>query len=214
MSPNQLAHAEENDHIFGLISKFAEGQDTAFVVQKVNFSGTKQIGEPEYELLPLGPTSGEDLADFTEWFMDDFKSGVDFGCDENREHLAMLAHTGFYREGEYVDQLLTFHQLDFSNAHAVTEKFSFEGRPESNEFMGDLDQLFHDPNSIVSSSDIIDVIENGPIEGVSNGGAVNTRDFPIKPKPSNLPAAKSLRLNNVNRESSSRPRSRQNDQRT
>ena len=171
MSPDQLAHAEENDHIFGLISKFAEGQDTAFVVQKVNFSGTKQIGEPEYELLPLGPTSGEDLADFTEWFMDDFKSGVDFGCDENREHLAMLAHTGFYREGEYVDQLLTFHQLDFSNAHAVTEKFSFEGRPESNEFMGDLDQLFHDPNSIVSSSDIIDVIENGPIEGVSNGGA-------------------------------------------
>lgn len=140
-------------------------------MQKVNFSGTKQIGEPEYELLPLGPTSGEDLADFTEWFMDDFKSGVDFGCDENREHLAMLAHTGFYREGEYVDQLLTFHQLDFSNAHAVTEKFSFEGRPESNEFMGDLDQLFHDPNSIVSSSDIIDVIENGPIEGVSNGGA-------------------------------------------
>lgn len=169
--PNQLAHAEENDHIFGLISKFAEGQDTAFVVQKVNFSGTKQIGEPEYELLPLGPTSGEDLADFTEWFMDDFKSGFDFGCDENREHLAMLAHTGFYREGEYVDQLLTFHQLDFSNAHAVTEKFSFEGRPESNEFMGDLDQLFHDSNSIVSSSDIIDVIENGPIEGVSNGGA-------------------------------------------
>lgn len=157
--------------IFGLISKFAEGQDTAFVVQKVNFSGTKQIGEPEYELLPLGPASGEDLADFTEWFMDDFKSGVDFGCDENREHLAMLAHTGFYREGEYVDQLLTFHQLDFSNAHAVTEKFSFVGRPESNEFMGDLDQLFHDPNSIVSSSDIIDVIENGPIEGVSNGGA-------------------------------------------
>ena len=129
--PDQLAHAEENDHIFGLISKFAEGQDIAFVVQKVNFSGTKQIGEPEYELLPLGPTSGEDLADFTEWFMDDFKSGVDFGCDENREHLAMLAHTGFYREGEYVDQLLTFHQLDFSNAHAVTEKFSFEGRPES-----------------------------------------------------------------------------------
>ena len=55
--PNQLAHAEENDHIFGLISKFAEGQDTAFVVQKVNFSGTKQIGEPEYEILPLGPTS-------------------------------------------------------------------------------------------------------------------------------------------------------------
>lgn len=102
--PDQLAHAEENDHIFGLISKFAEGQDTAFVVQKVNFSGTKQIGEPD-------------------------------------------------------------------NAHAVTEKFSFEGRPESNEFMGDLNQLFHDPNSIVSSSDIIDVIENGPIEGVSNGGA-------------------------------------------
>lgn len=169
--PNQLAHAEENDHIFGLISKFAEGQDTAFVVQKVNFSGTKQIGEPEYEILPLGPTSGEDLADFTEWFMDDFKSGVDFGCDGNREHLAMIAHTGLYREGEYVDQLLTFHQLDFSNAHAVTEKFSFEGRPESNEFIGDLDQLFHDPNSLVSSSDIIDIIENGPVEGVSDGGA-------------------------------------------
>lgn len=169
--PNQLAHAEENDHIFGLISKFAEGQDTAFVVQKVNFSGTKQIGEPEYEILPLGPTSDEDLADFTEWFMDDFKSGVDFGCDGNREHLAMIAHTGLYREGEYVDQLLTFHQLDFSNAHAVTEKFSFEGRPESNEFIGDLDQLFHDPNSLVSSSDIIDIIENGPVEGVSDGGA-------------------------------------------
>ena len=168
--PDQFGHAEENDHIFGLISKFAEGQDTAFVVQKVNFSGTKQIGEPEYELLPLGPTSGEDLADFTEWFMDDFKSGIDFGCDENREHLAMLAHTGFYREGEYVDQLLTFHQLDFSNAHAVTEKFSFEGRPESNEFIGDLDQLFHDPNSLVSSSDIIDIIENEPVGGVSNGG--------------------------------------------
>lgn len=64
--PDQFDHAEENDHIFGLISKFAEGQDTAFVVQKVNFSGTKQIGDPEYELLPLGPTSGEDLADFTE----------------------------------------------------------------------------------------------------------------------------------------------------
>ena len=135
----------EKAYIFGLISKFAEGQDTAFVVQKVNFSGTKQIGDPEYELLPLGPTSGEDLADFTEWFMDDFKSGIDFGCDENREHLAMLAHTGFYREGEYVDQLLTFHQLDFSNAHAVTEKFSFEGRPESNEFIGDLDQLPKSP---------------------------------------------------------------------
>lgn len=44
--PDQFGHAEENDHIFGLISKFAEGQDTAFVVQKVNFSGTKQIGEP------------------------------------------------------------------------------------------------------------------------------------------------------------------------
>lgn len=168
--PDQFDHAEENDHIFGLISKFAEGQDTAFVVQKVNFSGTKQIGDPEYELLPLGPTSGEDLADFTEWFMDDFKSGIDFGCDENREHLAMLAHTGFYREGEYVDQLLTFHQLDFSNAHAVTEKFSFEGHPESNEFIGDLDQLFHDPNSLVSSSDIIDIIENEPVGGVSNGG--------------------------------------------
>lgn len=123
--------------------------------------------EPEYEILPLGPTSSEDLADFTEWFMDDFKSGVDFGCDGNREHLAMIAHTGLYREGEYVDQLLTFHQLDFSNAHAVTEKFSFEGRPESNEFIGDLDQLFHDPNSLVSSSDIIDIIEVG---GVSNGG--------------------------------------------
>lgn len=122
--PDQLAHAEENDHIFGLISKFAEGQDTAFVVQKVNFSGTKQIGEPEYELLPLGPTSGEDLADFTEWFMDDFKSGVDFGCDENREHLAMLAHTGFYREGEYVDQLLTFHQLDFSNAQKAMSSWA------------------------------------------------------------------------------------------
>lgn len=143
---DQLAHAEENDHIFGLISKFAEGQDTAFVVQKVNFSGTKQIGDPEYELLPLGPTSGEDLADFTEWFMDDFKSGIDFGCDENREHLAMLAHT-------------------------VTEKFSFEGRPESNEFIGDLDQLFHDSNSLVNSSDIIDIIENGPVGGVSDGGA-------------------------------------------
>lgn len=103
--------------------------------------------------------------------MDDFKSGVDFGCDGNREHLAMIAHTGLYREGEYVDQLLTFHQLDFSNAHAVTEKFSFEGRPESNEFIGDLDQLFHDPNSLVSSSDIIDIIENGPVEGVSDGGA-------------------------------------------
>lgn len=167
---DQLAHAEKNDHIFGLISKFAEGQDTSFVVQKVNFSGTKQIGDPEYELLPLGPTSGEDLADFTEWFMDDFKSGIDFGCDENHEHLAMLAHTGFYREGEYVDQLLTFHQLDFSNAHAVTEKFSFEGRPESNEFIGDLNQLFHDPNSLVSSSDIIDIIENEPVGGVSNGG--------------------------------------------
>ena len=77
----------------------------------------------------------------------------------------MIAHTGLYREGEYVDQLLTFHQLDFSNAHAVTEKFSFEGRPESNEFIGDLDQLFHDPNSLVSSSDIIDIIENGPVEG-------------------------------------------------
>lgn len=103
--------------------------------------------------------------------MDDFKSGIDFGCDENREHLAMLAHTGFYREGEYVDQLLTFHQLDFSNAHTVTEKFSFEGRPESNEFIGDLDQLFHDSNSLVSSSDIIDIIENGPVGGVSDGGA-------------------------------------------
>lgn len=56
-------------------------------------------------------------------------------------------------------------------AHAVTEKFSFEGRPESNEFIGDLDQLFHDPNSLVSSSDIIDIIENGPVEGVSDGGA-------------------------------------------
>lgn len=169
--PDQFGHAEENDHIFGLISKFAEGQDTAFVVQKVNFSGTKQIGEPEYELLPLGPTSGEDLADFTEWFLDDFKSGIDFGCDENREHLAMLAHTGFYREGEYVDQLLTFHQLDFSNAHAVTEKFSFEGRPESNEFIGDLDQLFHDPNSLVSSSDIIDIIEN------NRGKMISERDL-------------------------------------
>ena len=83
----------------------------------------------------------------------------------------MIAHTGLYREGEYVDQLLTFHQLDFSNAHAVTEKFSFEGRPESNEFIGDLDQLFHDPNSLVSSSDIIDIIENGPVVGVSDGGA-------------------------------------------
>lgn len=77
----------------------------------------------------------------------------------------------FKCEGEYVDQLLTFHQLDFSNAHTVTEKFSFEGRPESNEFIGDLDQLFHDSNSLVSSSDIIDIIENGPVEGVSDGGA-------------------------------------------
>lgn len=68
-----------------------------------------------------------------------------------------------------MDQLLTFHQLDFSNAHTVTEKFSFEGRPESNEFIGDLDQLFHDPNSLVSSSDIIDIIENGPVGGVSSG---------------------------------------------
>lgn len=42
---------------------------------------------------------------------------------------------------------------------------------ESNEFIGDLDQLFHDPNSLVSSSDIIDIIENGPVEGVSDGGA-------------------------------------------
>lgn len=69
-----------------------------------------------------------------------------------------------------MDQLLTFHQLDFSNAHAVTEKFSFEGRPESNEFIGDLNQLFHDPNSLVSSSDIIDIIENEPVGGISNGG--------------------------------------------
>lgn len=61
--PDQFGHAEENDHIFGLISKFAEGQDTAFVVQKVNFSGTKQIGDPEYELLPLGPTSGSPIPD-------------------------------------------------------------------------------------------------------------------------------------------------------
>lgn len=97
--------------------------------------------------------------------------GLCAGMPVVSEHLAMIAHTGLYREGEYVDQLLTFHQLDFSNAHAVTEKFSFEGRPESNEFIGDLDQLFHDPNSLVSSSDIIDIIENGPVEGVSDGGA-------------------------------------------
>ena len=214
--PNQLAHAEENDHIFGLISKFAEGQDTAFVVQKVNFSGTKQIGEPEYELLPLGPTSGEDLADFTEWFMDDFKSGVDFGCDENREHLAMLAHTGFYREGEYVDQLLTFHQLDFSNAHAVTEKFSLRAvrKAMSSWAISTNCSMIQIQSSARQTSSTLSKTDRSKVSPTAGRPAVNTRDFPIKPKPSNLPAAKSLRLNNVNRESSSRPRSRQNDQRT
>lgn len=42
----------------------------------------------------------------------------------------------------------------------------------------------------------------------------NTRGFPIKPNSPNLPAARSPNLNNVNRESRSRPKSRQNDQRT
>ena len=43
---------------------------------------------------------------------------------------------------------------------------------------------------------------------------MNTRGFPIKPNSPNLPAARSPNLNNVNRESRSRPKSRQNDQRT
>ena len=50
--PDQLAHAEENDHIFGLISKFAEGQDTAFVVQKVNFYNHES---KEARTIPVNP---------------------------------------------------------------------------------------------------------------------------------------------------------------
>ena len=165
-----IDYANRQDYYVNGTVRSAEDAYKVLVGGHYDFGTFKLYGTAQYmKNVPwIGGYSTKEVAPM---LADDFKSGVDFGCDENREHLAMLAHTGFYREGEYVDQLLTFHQLDFSNAHAVTEKFSFEGRPESNEFMGDLDQLFHDPNSIVSSSDIIDVIENGPIEGVSNGGA-------------------------------------------
>ena len=50
--PDQFGHAEENDHIFGLISKFAEGQDTAFVVQKVNFYNHES---KEARTIPVNP---------------------------------------------------------------------------------------------------------------------------------------------------------------
>ena len=170
----QAEHIREVNRIINTISESAIGQDIAFAVQKINFAGINQIGEPEYELLPLGPTaelgSSENLDDFLLWFPDDFKNGIDFGCDKNDQHIAMLVHTGMIRNGNPVDQLITFHQLDFSNTLTVAEKFSFEGRPESNEFMGNLDELFHDPSSLVSSNEIIDEIRHNDEGNHGNDG--------------------------------------------